>query len=92
MKEEDTIQPTLAMPATRGLPTGDARREFAKKIIIALDTGSGKTHILAVLQVRLKPEMERERGNSRPVTVRYMRCWVQDPRLPRHASRVTVEA
>lgn len=57
MEEEDTIQPALAMPATRGYQQEMLEESLQKNIIIALDTGSGKTHI-AVL--RLKHEMERE--------------------------------
>ena len=57
MEEEDTIRPALAMPATRGYQQEMLEESLLKNIIIALDTGSGKTHI-AVL--RLKHEMERE--------------------------------
>ena len=55
--EEDTVQPAFAMPATRGYQQEMLEESLHKNIIIALDTGSGKTHI-AVL--RLKYEMERE--------------------------------
>ena len=57
MEEEDIIQPALAMPETRGYQQEMLEESLQKNIIIALDTGSGKTHI-AVL--RLKHEMERE--------------------------------
>lgn len=57
MEEEDTVQPALAMPETRGYQQEMLEESLQKNIIIALDTGSGKTHI-AVL--RLKHEMERE--------------------------------
>lgn len=57
MEEEDTVRPALAMPATRGYQQEMLEESLLKNIIIALDTGSGKTHI-AVL--RLKHEMERE--------------------------------
>jgi superfamily II DNA or RNA helicase len=57
MEEENTDQPVLAMPATRGYQQEMLEESLQKNIIIALDTGSGKTHI-AVL--RMKYEMERE--------------------------------
>jgi endoribonuclease Dicer len=56
-EEEDIVGPALAMPATRGYQQEMLEESLQKNIIIALDTGSGKTHI-AVL--RLKHEMERE--------------------------------
>ena len=56
-EEEHTVQPTSAMPATRGYQQEMLEESLQKNIIIALGTGSGKTHI-AVL--RLKYEMERE--------------------------------
>ena len=62
MEEDDTDQPALAIPATRGYQQEMLEESLQKNIIIALDTGSGKTHI-AVL--RLKHEMERE-----PIKVR----------------------
>ena len=55
--EKDTVRPASAMPATRGYQQEMLEESLHKNIIIALDTGSGKTHI-AVL--RLKYEMERE--------------------------------
>jgi endoribonuclease Dicer len=57
MEEENTDQPASAMPATRGYQQEMLEESLLKNIIIALDTGSGKTHI-AVL--RMKYEMERE--------------------------------
>ena len=64
MEEEDTVQPALAMPATRAYQQEMLEESLQRNIIIALDTGSGKTHI-AVL--RLKHEIERE-----PTKVRIM--------------------
>lgn len=55
--EEDTVRLASTMPATRGYQQEMLEESLQKNIIIALDTGSGKTHI-AVL--RLKYEMERE--------------------------------
>ena len=54
---DDPVQPVSAMPATRGYQQEMLEESLRNNIIIALDTGSGKTHI-AVL--RLKHEMERE--------------------------------
>ena len=56
-EREDTVRPASAMPTTRGYQQEMLEESIQKNIIIALDTGSGKTHI-AVL--RLKHEMERE--------------------------------
>ena len=54
---DDTVQTVSAMPAARGYQQEMLEESLHNNIIIALDTGSGKTHI-AVL--RLKHEMERE--------------------------------
>lgn len=46
-----------SFPATRGYQQEMLEESLAKNLIIALDTGSGKTHI-AIL--RMKIEVERE--------------------------------
>ena len=66
MEDEDTVQSASAMPTTRGYQQEMLEESLQNNIIIALDTGSGKTHI-AVL--RLKHEMERE-----PTKVRIIIC------------------
>ncbi|KAF8809234.1 P-loop containing nucleoside triphosphate hydrolase protein [Phlegmacium glaucopus] len=54
---DSAIQPSSTMPATRGYQQEMLEESLRRNIIIALDTGSGKTHI-AVL--RLKHEIEQE--------------------------------
>ena len=68
-EEEDTVRPALAMPVTRGYQQEMLEESLRKNIIIALDTGSGKTHI-AVL--RLKYEMEREPTKVR--SIKHLSC------------------
>jgi len=54
----DEVQPTTSkMPATRGYQQEMLDESMRRNIIIALDTGSGKT-LIAVLRIR--HEMERE--------------------------------
>lgn len=53
----DTFPRTVALPHTRGYQQEMLEESMKKNIIIALDTGSGKTHI-AIL--RIKAEVERE--------------------------------
>lgn len=61
--DDDAVQPSSsAMPATRAYQQEMLEESLHNNIIIALDTGSGKTHI-AVL--RLKHEMEREPSKVR---------------------------
>ena len=67
-EEEDNVRPALAMPVTRGYQQEMLEESLRKNIIIALDTGSGKTHI-AVL--RLKYEMEREPTKVRATTTKH---------------------
>jgi len=55
--EVDSPPPAPALLVTRGYQQEMLDESLQRNIIIALDTGSGKTHI-AVL--RLKHEMERE--------------------------------
>jgi endoribonuclease Dicer len=65
---DDAVQPSSsAMPATRGYQQEMLEESLHNNIIIALDTGSGKTHI-AVL--RLKHEMEREPNKVRIIVRR----------------------
>ena len=64
---DNAVPPPSAMPATRGYQQEMLEESLHNNIIIALDTGSGKTHI-AVL--RLKHEMERE-----PTKVRIIIRW-----------------
>lgn len=63
---DDTVQTASAMPATRGYQQEMLEESLHNNIIIALDTGSGKTHI-AVL--RLKHEMERESTKVRSIVL-----------------------
>ncbi len=53
----DTLPTMVASLRTRGYQQEMLEESFKKNIIIALDTGSGKTHI-AIL--RIKAEVERE--------------------------------
>ncbi|KAJ8696887.1 Dicer-like protein 2 [Pleurotus ostreatus] len=53
----DTFPPTVALPHTRGYQQEMLEESMRKNIIIALDTGSGKTHI-AILRIRAEVERE----------------------------------
>jgi endoribonuclease Dicer len=53
----DVQQSASSMPATRGYQQEMLEESLRKNVIIALDTGSGKT-LIAVL--RLKHEIDRE--------------------------------
>ena len=59
---------SVSMPKSRGYQQEMLEESLSRNIVIALDTGAGKTHI-AVL--RMKLEVERELAKvSRPATTR----------------------
>lgn len=59
MAESTTNEPTATnpSPATRGYQQEMLEESLAKNLIIALDTGSGKTHI-AILRMKIEAERE----------------------------------
>lgn len=55
--------PTPAMPRTRGYQQEMLEESLRRNLIIALDTGSGKTHI-AILRIKIEAERTADRVGS----------------------------
>ena len=58
----ETPDPSTALPPTRGYQQEMLEESLTKNLIIALDTGSGKTHI-AVLRMKIEAERENKKVN-----------------------------
>lgn len=63
MPDATDSQAVRALPTTRGYQQEMLEESLKKNIIIALDTGSGKTHI-AVLRMKIEAEREAKKVQS----------------------------
>lgn len=67
MESQPQSDPPLAspLPVTRGYQQEMLEESLKKNLIIALDTGSGKTHI-AILRMKIEAERETKKVKADP--------------------------